>query len=96
MQQQCDRVRARTKLDHLQQQLGEKELRIQQLEIETKQQSFNNELLRGLHRRMGMFEDTIIPMQTTAETRYTIMELMETPDDEDWLDPEDRSGESNV
>ena len=52
-------------VEALQREVADKIKRIQELEVENKQQQFNRELLLELHARMERFEDTVVLIQTT-------------------------------
>jgi len=96
VQQHCDRVRTMFLIETLQKELLSRDQRIKELEEEVRKHQFNGELLRGLHRRMELFEYTMIPLQTTNPTSYTVVQLSESNDKEEWLDPDALTGETNV
>lgn len=58
-----------------------------ELESQSKQQTYNNELLRGLHMRIENFERTIIPIQTPQKATYVVLQF-EDYEGKDFLDPD--------
>jgi len=95
-QQKCDGARANLKVESLQRQVQIKRDRIEQLEVEVRQQNFNNELLRGLHHRLEQFENAMIPVHASGGTKYKVVEWIEDSDSTERLDPSAKTGEADM